>query len=119
MDTKVCKTCNQELPITEFWKTGGCRTRASCKSCLKEDLYARNKVNFVKRQYGISLEKYEEIMNKATECEVCGSKENLVYDHCHDTGNFRGVLCSPCNRGMGLLGDTKESIQKVMEYLSK
>jgi len=32
---------------------------------------------------------------------------------------FRGVLCNKCNRSIGQLGDTLESIQKVVAYLSK
>jgi hypothetical protein len=32
---------------------------------------------------------------------------------------FRGVLCNKCNRSIGILGDTVESIQKVLFYLTK
>ncbi len=52
-------------------------------------------------------------------CEICGHKEHLVYDHCHDTMEFRGVLCSRCNGALGKLGDTVEDIERVLDYLKR
>jgi quercetin dioxygenase-like cupin family protein len=57
-------------------------------------------------------------------CECCGKPESfrnqeLSLDHCHSSGVFRGWLCSRCNRGMGLLGDTYSEISKVMSYLAR
>jgi excisionase family DNA binding protein len=33
--------------------------------------------------------------------------------------NIRGALCSNCNRGLGLLGDTLEGAMKAVEYLRR
>jgi hypothetical protein len=62
-------------------------------------------------------------------CEICGKLETkkhksgklyeLSLDHNHETGVFRGWLCSGCNMALGKLGDNKESIQKVLDYLNK
>ena len=41
------------------------------------------------------------------------------FDHEHGTENFRGWICTPCNTGFGLLGDTYESILKRLEFLKK
>lgn len=30
-------------------------------------------------------------------CGLCGFREVLVVDHCHDTGLIRGLLCRSCN----------------------
>lgn len=49
-------------------------------------------------------------------CEVCSIEIDLVIDHCHDTGNFRGVLCRQCNAAIGLLKENKENIKKLLEY---
>lgn len=55
-------------------------------------------------------------------CFVCGApeaeqKRRLHLDHCHTTGRFRGWLCSPCNTGIGLLGDSIEGVTRALEYL--
>lgn len=58
-------------------------------------------------------------------CEICGGKTarkleiSLNVDHSHQTGKFRGWLCGNCNRGLGLLGDTLQSILKVAAYLER
>lgn len=63
-------------------------------------------------------------------CGICHSKASLVVDHDHSccsretTGRntcgqcIRGILCDSCNRGLGLLGDTPEKVQRAFEYLS-
>lgn len=73
----------------------------------------------VSSKYGISLEEYETIMQTATHCEICGSEDNLCYDHDHNTMKFRGVLCSSCNLGLGKLGDSLEGIESALKYLRK
>ena len=60
-------------------------------------------------------------------CECCGKPEvvkdhrgrikPLSLDHCHKTKKFRGWLCFNCNSSIGKLGDSVESILKVLEYL--
>lgn len=58
-----------------------------------------------------------------TACELCNQpcQQNkvLCIDHCHTTGQFRGWLCSKCNRGVGLLGDDLASIQRAAAYLQR
>ena len=60
-------------------------------------------------------------------CEICGNPENgkgrwgigqaLSVDHNHSTGKFRGWLCGNCNRALGLLKDSEETIQNMLNYL--
>jgi hypothetical protein len=35
------------------------------------------------------------------QCDICGNKTILVYDHDHITNEFRGFLCIPCNSRLG------------------
>ena len=59
-------------------------------------------------------------------CDVCGSKvtkrrqkgRNKHFDHCHETGKYRGTLCHQCNVAEGML-KTKENVQKLLEYLNR
>lgn len=59
------------------------------------------------------------------ECECCGGPPTgrggvcLHLDHDHKTGRFRGWLCQKCNHGLGLLGDDKISVLKMLRYLEK
>ena len=56
-------------------------------------------------------------------CENCGRLPNgvggLHSDHDHKTGVFRGWLCHSCNNGLGLLGDSKQSLLAMLEYLAR
>jgi len=56
-------------------------------------------------------------------CECCGGKPNgigrLHLDHDHATGKFRGWICYSCNMGIGLLGDTLDSLRKAVNYLRR
>lgn len=43
----------------------------------------------------------------------------LVFDHCHATNQYRGLLCKGCNTGLGLLGDTLEAARRLVLYLER
>jgi len=53
-------------------------------------------------------------------CECCGRvpPKGMQVDHDHVTGKFRGWLCGPCNRALGLLGDNIEGVLKLLSYLT-
>lgn len=73
----------------------------------------------VKKRYGIDRQTYFDCVASSDCCEICSSKDNLCYDHDHQTMQFRGVLCRSCNKAIGQLGDTYESVQKALNYLGK
>jgi hypothetical protein len=57
-------------------------------------------------------------------CAVCGVPETelahrLHVDHCHETGCFRGHLCSNCNRALGHFKDNKEVLKIAIQYLEQ
>jgi hypothetical protein len=60
-------------------------------------------------------------------CKICsreiligGRKLNsMAVDHCHESGEVRGILCSACNRGLGLFRDDPDSLRKAATYLEK
>jgi hypothetical protein len=99
--------------------------RNLCISCVVKTNEAHPKCrdwkteHQVQKRYGVDVETYKERMNTSACCEICGKTDSLCYDHCHDTNVFRGVLCRGCNRSIGQLGDTLESIMRVVKYLSK
>ena len=60
-------------------------------------------------------------------CEARGDVQELGYkkygpfciDHDHKTGKVRGLLCSHCNKGLGLFRDCQAFLVSAIEYLIK
>lgn len=56
-------------------------------------------------------------------CAIClkknKCKRELSIDHCHKTNKSRGLLCSKCNLGIGLLEDDPKIIKSALKYLNK
>lgn len=54
-------------------------------------------------------------------CAICGRESNpnkaLAFDHCHSTGELRGLLCDSCNTGVGCFRDDVALLQKAIDYL--
>ena len=132
MSDKQCTKCHETKPKAEFYKTGkGDKRHGSCKTCFKAKVAAgkdpkRERDLGLQRLYGITSEDYTEMLE--SQGGVCGKckcsppnhrKKFLAVDHCHKTGQVRGLLCDNCNRGIGLLGDTVESLNEAVEYLKR
>ncbi len=74
------------------------------------------------RQYGITLTEYEaRLKSQNGVCAICGGtdKTNLAIDHCHATGNVRGLLCHQCNRALGGFKDDPSILANAIKYLTK
>ena len=91
--------------------------RENNKEKVKASRKVTSKKYRVEKEYGISIEEYYDAMTTSNVCEKCGTTEKLCYDHDHTTMEFRGVLCSSCNAGIGLLGDTIKGVREALEYL--
>jgi len=61
-------------------------------------------------------------------CRICGLTEKahveqygckLAIDHDHKDGSVRGLLCSRCNRGLGLFGDDPTLLIRAADYISR
>ena len=54
-------------------------------------------------------------------CDVCSGNHHLgiVFDHCHQSGSFRGWLCDRCNKTLGLVRDDPDLLRKLAEYLER
>jgi hypothetical protein len=60
-------------------------------------------------------------------CGICGSTEHLHIDHSHNCCPKdkscekcrRGLLCSFCNRALGLFHDDPELLRRAADYLSR
>jgi hypothetical protein len=50
-------------------------------------------------------------------CAICGVATHLHVDHDHESGEFRGMLCGKCNRGIGMFADSPERLIAAAEYV--
>lgn len=71
---------------------------------------------FTQKDYDAALESQE------GRCRLCGIGQSQVdrmfaVDHNHKTFAFRGLLCTPCNHGLGLLHDDPKILQSALLYL--
>lgn len=74
----------------------------------------------LKNDYGMTLEDYESLVESQNGCcAICHTETiKLVVDHCHKTKVVRGLLCSPCNTGIGHLKDDVARLQSAIDYLN-
>jgi hypothetical protein len=120
-----CKFCN------ELHEQSGreIKRNQAPMSCLNykphNKLFEDKRDGIVRRQYGITLAEYEQMLrDQNNKCAICKNEDEvegrrLAIDHCHESGNVRGLLCGKCNRGIGLFYDNKELLNNAISYLTK
>ena len=96
------------------------RRRAEAPEVVK-DIERRSKF---KTQYGITLDDYHSMLERQDNgCGICkektpgGRTQFFAVDHCHTTGKVRGLLCTKCNRGLGLFNDNTGKLLSAINYL--
>lgn len=103
---KYCSGCKQDLPLISFGKNSckGDNLSPYCKNCTKKH---QQEVKALKKLYV-----------KPDKCTCCNKiTDNLLIDHDHETGKYRGWICRKCNTGIGMLGDNLEGILMAQKYL--
>ena len=123
---KNCSKCGQSKNLNEYsfntsgrdpFDANGIRLRRpECKECNKKITSGKNKAKKIAKSLGFFTKAPE-----GTKCGLCGTTEKIVFDHDHETEKFRGWLCDPCNRSIGLLETRLGSdyIEKLILYSSK
>lgn len=136
---KWCNKCKKNLLHKHFSK---CKTEkfnmsVSCRKCNSVEKRQRRlngrpernkeqeRAHNLKSNYGLTVEEYDVLLEKQGRgCAVCGSLDSkttrtkyLFVDHCHKTGEIRGLLCHKCNVALGLFEDNIEVLEKATAYL--
>lgn len=114
---KRCPGCHTDLPVSAFHRSSynadGCVSR--CKTCRYLDSAAS--------RYGLTRAEVHMLQaQQGGRCAICRrlpTVRRLVIDHCHDTGEVRGLLCDPCNLGIGNLGDNELLLRRAADYLRR
>ena len=112
-----CKDCRCKHPKTLIKKCIACNDLFEVSGNRKAQKYCGRTCQTVHLKYGIDEYKLEDLLIQSDyKCHICGNPETsidkrtgeyyeLSIDHCHKTGNVRGVLCSSCNVAIGLMRD--------------
>ena len=76
----------------------------------------------LKSKYGLTMDRYLQFLaDQKGACAVCHQPpvNRLVVDHCHITGEVRGLLCHKCNTGLGQFGDSIDRMTAGIAYLQR
>ena len=100
----LCQHCNTVLGFT---KDSGATLEALA--------------NYLERPISHTAPVYKRVRNRKTpaKCEVCKLKGKICFDHCHDSGRFRGWLCNNCNAALGYARNSPGILRKLAKYLSE
>jgi hypothetical protein len=127
--SKVCSVCGEEKGSDTFARD--CRSADGrsprCRECRAKKRASEDPATIRRRffrwKYGIELEEYDRrLAAQGGVCAICQSpprfgRKHLDVDHDHSTGDIRGLLCSPCNTALGLLGEDPSRVIRLASYL--
>lgn len=143
--TKTCSKCGRLKSSDFFYKRKTGKLDSWCRECNSKASnnwrnknrkkhnkssrdWAKNNPDHKRNTrylyaYGITLEQYNNILNKQNECcAICvrhksAFKRNFAVDHCHLTKKVRGLLCEECNKGIGHFKDSRIRLTNAVLYL--
>ncbi|WP_406168959.1 endonuclease VII domain-containing protein [Streptomyces sp. NBC_00996] len=74
--------------------------------------------------YGMDAEQYAALFQaQGGVCAICKRPEvtgrSMPVDHCHETGEVRGLLCTSCNLGLGRFADDPVRLRAAADYLER
>ena len=120
--SSCCRDCDRvrkaKLGIDRYWKMS------------PEERYKYNRSRNLSK-FGLTIEKYDRLLKLQNEvCAICekpegvphhatGKPSALVVDHDRLTGKVRGLLCTRCNKGIGLLFHDLNNFRRAIAYLQR
>lgn len=128
----TCRTCRTEIHRLWMASTSGrdslFRRRAkqakNLTSAATNDLRKRRPPTVIPR-----IDYDAEFAAQNGVCAICGRPERrlsrlgkvvaLSIDHDHNTGKYRGLLCTGCNYGLGCFGDNPDRLRTALRYLER
>ncbi|HEY5267768.1 MAG TPA: endonuclease VII domain-containing protein [Candidatus Saccharimonadales bacterium] len=140
---KKCSICKLEKPYEDFNKDQTVKDgyNRRCRSCAKaehqrwydkdperarriwREAYGRydSRNKRYKRKYKISAEEVDRLLFvQDYKCAICKKvfENNFNVDHNHSTNVVRGLLCTSCNQGIGMLRDDVTILRSAINYLT-
>lgn len=121
-----CKPCRKKYRQQTHVKTQISAYNKAERKRNPELTKQRDRKYTLLRYWSMTPDEFEALLNKHNrQCGICkkaersSDKKPLVIDHCHTTGQIRGILCDNCNRGIGLLRDSTEILDAAIAYLNQ
>jgi len=117
---------NRERARNYYWANREhCMQRAKNNNKLKSSQLRADYT--LKSLYGIEHGWYQKTFEaQCGKCAICGrnnsgrsNSKRFCVDHNHATGEVRGLLCHPCNSGIGKLKDDISLLQSAIHYLQQ
>jgi len=140
VDEKLCSKCKKIKHLSGFYKNKTKNTYSyNCKVCVRKrsnDRYRLNRDGHgeaarkhkLKAKFGLTISDFDNILIKQNGvCSICGKPELTKYkdgkiqrlsiDHCHISGNVRGLLCRKCNTALSAFDDDIDVLASAISYL--
>lgn len=82
-------------------------------------------LEYTLRKYSLTRADYDRMLEvQHGLCAICRSaspqgRGRWHIDHDHVSGQFRGLLCNNCNRGIGYFGDDPDIIRAAADYVAE
>ena len=86
------------------------------------DAAAINRRYNLKSKFGLTPEQFDDMLKaQSGVCAICGRQPEgrLHVDHDHASGRVRGLLCRPCNVGIGHFEESVERLKNAIAYIQK
>lgn len=115
----TCAKCGIDRPAERFEPR-----RRTCRDCVNATARAARKRTYSSERqrwydYGLTQAAFHAMIDaQGGRCPICGRvPPKLVVDHDHRSGVVRGLLCGPCNLGLGHLRDQPVLCERAADYL--
>lgn len=115
---KYCPRCRQVRPHQQWHRNKSARDgfASYCKPCRNE----MQRHEHLMRTFGLTEKQLDALIeSQGGVCAICRDGKPEHVDHDHDTGFVRGVLCGPCNMGLGLFKDDTLRLTSAVDYLHR
>lgn len=137
----VCTRCKESKAEDQFGsesrKTNGknswckpCSNTASRSSRAKKPHLTEtyNRRAFRTERFGLPWREMKALYDvqytkQDGKCAICGTTEygknrnRFAFDHDHQTGELRGLLCNSCNYALGQFKDDRSRLESAVRYL--
>jgi hypothetical protein len=125
--TVVCKGCGETFETINSQivrRSGGKFCSRTCFNDYRATHKQTRLAKLLKQLYQMTEAEYQSLLDaQGGVCGICQCSpeetglRRLVVDHEHVTGRVRGLLCQPCNLGLGHFRDKTSVLHLAIKYL--